>query len=319
MPLQRRLFFGAVLYVFLFMLVELCARAFYPTLPSMVTSQRTAFTPAPAFQQMEAFSCNISFDLPIKTKNQTLLSIGDSIAAGVGTEHPYAYYLAEAFPTLALESIAQAGADLCTELGGLRVRLQQSSWPRVVVWEVFADDLTPYMVFSSGTSVFANPFSEPNAFWRAVATHSYLGNILWFKVALNYYGPQPRFVNPQYQKQITQSLMSLHALLSKENVAVIPFILEPAGWPLCKGTEPSTSPCHWMGSDLDLLNRLFQISGFVTLDLRGLWRQQALMIYGPEQGALPPKLVPIHPNTQGHQAMAHAILPSVEAQLRATQ
>lgn len=301
------------------MLLELCVRAFYPTLPSMVISSQTELKPAPAFQTIEPVSCNISFDLPQKPRGQTLLAVGDSITAGIGTERTYAQALVDALPELKIEQLAQPGADLCMELSWLSTRLKQPSWPRILVWEVFADDLTPYMMFSSGGSIFANPFSEPNALWRGVATHSYLGNILWFKVALNYYGPQARFVSPQYQKQITQSLTSLYTHLAQAKVPVVPVILEPAGWPLCKGNEPSTSPCRWMGLDLDLLNRLFQASGFVTLDLRGLWQQQELMVYAPELMALPPKLVPIHPNTQGHQAMAHAILPHVEAQLRATQ
>lgn len=301
-------------------LVEVGARAECPSLPSLANADAET-APAARFGRTPAGDCSFRFADPPMARGTALVALGDSITAGQGLapgERTWADHLVAGEPGLEVENLGHPGADICAELGTLHQRLQHGPWPRVVVWEVFADDLMSWMVYAKDGRTFAPPWIEPNDAWRWVAMHSYVGNWIWFQLLLHE-SSTPRLVTETQHERILARLGELRGELATADIPLIPFLIEPAGWPACTPTTRAEDACSWMGSDLVILDALFQSGGIEPLDLRGVWAGHPPVVQAGESTAKPPALVPIHPNADGHRLLAEAIRPTLEARLAGSE
>lgn len=322
MSVGKRLAFTAIIQLLCLLLLELGLRAVYPRLPSLMGASSVGAEKAAAFSGTPPGSCDFAFDQPVQPRGAGLVVLGDSITAGVGVTPPtlaYANLLVGALPGLTLQPIARAGADLCMELRWLRTRLGLAPWPRAVVWEVFADDLMPWMVYGVSDRPFAVPQAEPSAVWRWLAERSYLGNLLWFQVRLHGAGGEHRMVADADQRQILSVLAQLQAQLSSARIPIVPVLMEPAGWPTCPEASDPADACSWMGTDLELLAGLLSEARLPAVDMRGVWAEHPSVVIPAEIGARPPRDVPIHPDATGHALIADAILPVLQQRLAETE
>lgn len=312
MRASKRIGYSIVPLLFLVLSTEAVLRYSFMTLPSLDALKN--YTKAPSFAKGSP-GCNLRLEKQRTWGSGGILYLGDSISDGFGVvkEDRFTTHLAEAFPARRTEVLARPGADTCMEISMLDQRLPQPQPPSLVVWEVMADDLMGYMLYSFEGQPAAIPSAEPNPVLRVGAENSYFFNLLWWHLRRHSDGGG-RIVSPEQRAQLVSYLRDLKQLGDRSNIRLLPYLLEPAGWEHC-GPDPRPSqPCYWMRLDLDHLANIFTEAGLPPVDLRGLWKGHPPLVIpremNPGMGG-----VGIHPNAEGHLLIAKALQPHIQAAL----
>ena len=314
MTTPKRVFYSLTPLLVLVLSLEVVLRSGYSTLPSLDALKN--YQKAPSYDKSPV-GCNFQLESRKTWGSGGILFLGDSISDGFGVikEDRFTTHLAAAFPARPAEVLARPGADTCMEISMLDKRLLQPRPPTLVVWEVMADDLMGYMLFSYDGRPAANPFAEPNGVLRHAAASSYLFNLLWWHLRRHSGGDEGRIVSPTQQSQMLSHLRALKQTADASNIRLLPYLLEPAGWEFCDPNPRPTQPCHWMRVDLNYLAGIFTEAGLTPVDLRGLWKGHPLLVI-PREVNTGVGGISIHPNADGHQLIAKALHPHMEAALK---
>lgn len=313
MTWTRKAAFSAAVFVGLILGLEVGLRIFYPTLPSL--EGLGELVPVATFSAKPA-QCNQPWPSP-RPRGKSVWIVGDSVVRGKGvlSGESVADAIGQQYADTTV--LARDGADLCWEIEMLQQHMNVAT-PRAVVWEIFADDLVPYLVYNKNGKSVIFPDREPSPTLRALISNSYFANLLYF-LYHRQVRTTSRMVSTDRQARFQQQLSAFRSRMEEARVPVIPFLLEPAGIGRCPEQAPPDSPCTWMPEDLDLLSQLLTKASLPPLDLRGIWKDQPPQCIAEEVGAIPPAAVPIHPNAEGHRRIAEVLLPILNERIAATE
>jgi lysophospholipase L1-like esterase len=307
---RKRYVYAVIPLLFVLVSIEAILRSWYPTLPSL--DPLTGYRKAPAFGP-SGVSCNFILQSPKTWGAGGILFLGDSITDGFGVivEDRFTTHLADAFPDVRSEVLARPGADICMEISMLDRRLFDPAPPSIVVWEVMADDLMGYMLYSYDGKPAALPDAEPDPLLRWSAQNSYFLNLLWFHLRRHHGGESGRIVSPKQRGLVLARLRDLKARTDAAHIQLLPYLLEPAGWEYCDPDVLPSQPCSWMAVDLGFLAGIFEEAQLPVVDLRGMWKGQPLMVI-PREVAPGPGGTGIHPDASGHRVLAEVLRPHIQ-------
>jgi len=246
-----------------------------------------------------------------------LLVVGDSVTAGMGVAsgQAFGFHLAGRLAagsgrSVELTNLGMPGAGYCALLRRAHAALDRKK-PGVVVLALFADDLEDRaMMAAYGKPVLFHDRLD-SAWLQALVSRSYLANLIWFTLEISAPRRQRRFIDDRGRASFQRSMAGLHRRMLQQGGRLLVVMLAPVGFPRCPQPALPHSRCDWMSRDMALMLELLRAKKIPLLDLRDLWHRVPSRAVGRER-SMRESWLAIHPDKDGHRAVAEAILPAVQ-------
>ena len=262
-----------------------------------------------------------TYGKPSLADSLRLWVIGDSMVAGMGlkTGQAFGFHLAGRLATIAgrtveLLNLGMPGAGYCALLRRAHATLDEQK-PGLLLVALFADDLEDraMMEVHGKPVLFHDRLDE--AWLQALVSRSYLANLIWFAVETRTTRSQRRFIDAKGQASFGRGMAGLRRRVTEEGGRLLVVILSPVGFSTCPSPAAPHSRCDWMARDIALMSRLLRAEDVPLLDLTDLWHRVPAKAV-PRERFMAETWRGIHPDADGHRAIAEQVLSSVAELMR---
>ena len=247
--------------------------------------------------------------------------IGDSVTAGMGIAkgQSFGFHLAgrlsaSAGRSVKLLNMGMPGAGYCALLRRAHATLDKRK-PQLVVLALFADDLEDRAMMAAYNKPVLFHDRLDQAWQQGLVSRSYLANLIWFVLETQKPRRQRRFIDDKGQASFQGGMAGLRQRVERQGGRLLVLILSPVGFATCPSPPPPHSRCDWMARDMALMKKLLRARKISLLDLGDLWQRVPSRPVGRER-SLAESWLAIHPDIEGHRAIAEAMLPLVVKMIR---
>jgi len=197
------------------------------------------------------------------------------------------------------------GGGFCETFTRMQIALDGGGVPDAVVVLFFSDDLNHRVLMAIEDRPMGFPDRARSRAARYLAQRSYVANLAWYASVIHGHQPQVEaFVQKSTRDLFVGAVTRMRQRLSRLGAPMIIALTVPAGLHLCPG-EPK---CLLDWREAALIARLLRRADAPFVDLRKIWSGRPSMVIPRERHML----IGIHPDAQGHRAMAETVWPHLQ-------